>query len=109
MREFDEQKVLVELPDGIAYELAVSFCRWPRDGFEYFWHLVPIYEKLELKLCSGEASKWAYQQVNASPMASLKDDVKCKQPFIKSNHNLRPSVALKSTDAFLRDFICVIV
>ena len=110
MREFEEQKVHVELPDGnSSYELALSFVRWPRDGFKYFWHLVPIYDKLGFKLCSGEGSKWAYQQVNAAPMTSLKEEIKCKQPAIKSNHNLRASVALRSTDAFLRDMICVIV
>ena len=109
MREFEEQKVIVHLSDGSTAELVVSFCRWPRDGCRYFWHLVPIYDQLSFKLCSGEASKWAYQQLNAGPMMSLKDELKCRQPFIKSNHNLMPAVALKSTDAFLRDQICVLV
>ena len=108
-REFDEQKVLVDLADGSTLELAASFCKWPRDGCRYFWHLVPIYDQLKFKLCSGEASKWAYQQLNAGPLTSLRDEIKCKQPSIKSNHNLMPAVALKSTDAFSRDQICVIV
>ena len=109
LREFAEQKVHVELSDGSTVELVVSFCRWPRDGCRYFWHLVHIYTQLQWKLCSGEASKWAYQQLNAGPLTGLRDEMKCKQPALKSNHNLLPTVALKSTDAFLRDTICVIV
>ena len=107
--EFEEQKCLVHLSDGSTVELVVSFCRWPRDGCRYFWHLVQVDAQLQVQLCSGGASKWAYQQLNAGPLTCLRDEIKCKQPAIKSNHNLTPAVALKSTDAFLRGKSCVIV
>ena len=112
LRDFSEQKVVLsDTPwtDSGSVELAVSFVKWPRDGMRYYWHLVPIYEQLELALCSSQPSKWAYQQSNAQPLSYLKDEVKCKQVIIKSNNNLKQAVAMKTTESFLRDLICVFV
>ena len=46
----------------------MSFVKWPRDCMRYYWHFAPIYDKLELELCSNQPSMWAYQQSMAQPV-----------------------------------------